>query len=170
MVCVRCIMVCVANHTEGTRSCPRGCVSLIRFVFPSLVALHLVVLSFSCDCSIQMGRICGQNTSSEQQHTATHCDTLRHTATHCNTLQHIATHCDTLQHTATHRNAPHRNKLQYTGTHRNAPLYTATHSSIPRGGQTSCGPLNMQLACRCTIISNSTCSSSSSTRTSTCTI
>ena len=145
------------------------------FPLSSLYTLSCSPSPSSCDCSIQMGRICGQNTSSKPQHTATHCNTLRHTATHCNTLQHTATHCNTLQHTATHRNAPHRNKLQHTATHRNAPQHTATHSSIPsipRGGQTSCGeaPLNMQLACRCTIISISTCNSSSSTRTSTCTI
>jgi len=51
--------------------------------------------------------------TAQEQHTATHCNTLQHTATHaygghaqphCNTLQHTATYCNTLQHTATHCN------------------------------------------------------------------
>jgi len=41
------------------------------------------------------------NTLQQNQHAATHCNTLQHTATHCSTLQHTATHCNTLQHTTT---------------------------------------------------------------------
>ena len=41
----------------------------------------------------------GHAKKNEEQHTATHCNTLQHTATHCNTLQHTVTHCNALQHT-----------------------------------------------------------------------
>jgi len=65
---------------------------------------------------------CVRCTINDQQHTATHCNTLQHTATHCNTLQHTAAHCSTLQHTTIHCNP-----LQHTVTHCSILQHSAVH-------------------------------------------
>ena len=44
------------------------------------------------------------SSSTDVQHTATHCSTQQHTSSHCSTLQHPAAPCSTLQHTAAHCN------------------------------------------------------------------